>query len=95
MPCAAPEFSVQLITEMNMVQTEWEVPKMTVDPVCGTILDHFEYPEQEEYNDRIYFFGSLECAQRFRENPGKYATGHEELGEPIPEYTKRKPQGGE
>jgi YHS domain-containing protein len=62
---------------------------MIVDPVCGEELDHFEYPDREEYNGRIYFFGSLECAQKFREDPGKYAAGHEDLGEPIPEYTHR------
>ncbi|MHB0912911.1 MAG: YHS domain-containing protein [Armatimonadota bacterium] len=63
---------------------------MIVDPVCGQTLDDFEYPEREEYEGRIYFFGSLECAQKFRENPERYAKGHEDLGEPYPEYTKRK-----
>jgi YHS domain-containing protein len=66
---------------------------MAIDPVCGTVLDGFEYPEQEEFNGRIYFFGSLECAQKFRQDPAKYAAGKEELGEPFPEYATRRPQG--
>lgn len=67
---------------------------MIIDPVCGQNLDHFEYPEQEEYNGRIYFFGSIECAQKFRENPSRYASGHEQLGEPYPEYADRQVHGG-
>ncbi|MHB1001588.1 MAG: YHS domain-containing protein [Armatimonadota bacterium] len=57
---------------------------MIVDPVCGTELDDFEYPEREEYNGRLFYFDSLECAQKFRENPEMYAIGHEDLGEVIP-----------
>lgn len=56
---------------------------MIVDPVCGTELDDFEYPEIEEYEGRQYFFDSIECAREFRRNPEKYAKGHEDLGEPI------------
>lgn len=63
---------------------------MIVDPVCGESLDDFEYPDVEEYNGRMYFFGNLECAQKFREDPEKYTKGREYLGEPIPEYTKRQ-----
>ena len=64
---------------------------MIVDPVCGTTLDDFEYPEQEEYNGYIFFFDSLECAQQFRANPEKFAAGREEeFGEKIPEYAIRK-----
>ena len=57
---------------------------MIVDPVCGTVLDGFEYPEMEEYEGRLYYFESLDCAQKFRANPEKYVAGREEeLGEPI------------
>jgi len=64
---------------------EREEPRMIIDPVCGTQLDHFEYPEEEIYKDRIYFFDSLLCAQQFSADPAKYAEGHEDLGQPIPE----------
>jgi YHS domain-containing protein len=57
---------------------------MIIDPVCGVQLDDFEYPEREEFNGRMYFFSSLECAQKFRENPEKYVKGREYLGEPVP-----------
>ncbi len=64
---------------------------MIVDPVCGAVLDDFEYPEREEFNGRIYFFSSLECAQKFRANPATYTEGSKaELGEPIPAYTERQ-----
>lgn len=63
---------------------------MIVDPVCGTILDDFEYPEVEEYEGRRYFFDSLECAQKFRGDPGKYAAGHKALGEPIAEVSEEE-----
>ena len=63
---------------------------MIVDPVCGTMLDDFEYPEIEEYEGRRYFFHSLECAQKFRQNPQEYAAAYEEeFGEPIPEHTEK------
>jgi YHS domain-containing protein len=63
---------------------------MIVDPVCGQCLDGLEYPEQEEYNGYIFFFGSLECAQKFRKNPAQYVAGREaEFGEIIPEYSRR------
>lgn len=62
---------------------------MIVDPVCGKQIDDVEYPEREEYAGEIYFFDSLECAQKFRENPEVYAKGHEDLGEPYPEYASR------
>ncbi len=63
---------------------------MIIDPVCGLELDDFEYPESEEYNGRIYFFGGLECAQKFRQDPEKYTKGREYLGEPIPGYAKEE-----
>lgn len=71
-----------------MRSTRKEVSDMIVDPVCGKTLDGFEYPDEEEYNGRIYFFHSLECAQQFRENPEKYAKGHEDLGEEYPKYAQ-------
>lgn len=58
---------------------------MIIDPVCGTQLDGFEYPGEELYKDRLYFFDSLLCAQRFRADPAKYAEGHEDLGQPLAE----------
>ena len=62
---------------------------MIKDPVCGKELDEFEYPDVEEYRGRRYYFGSLDCAQKFRENPDRYVAGREEeLGEPIPEYAR-------
>jgi YHS domain-containing protein len=57
---------------------------MIIDPVCGTQLDDVDSPGMEEFNGRLYFFGSLECAQEFRKNPEKYVKGREYLGEPIP-----------
>jgi YHS domain-containing protein len=66
-----------------------EVEKMIVDPVCGTDLEHFEYPEREDFNGYTFFFGSLGCAQKFREDPAKYVAGREaEFGEKIPDYVE-------
>lgn len=62
---------------------------MIIDPVCGKELDDFEYPDTEEYNGRIYFFSSLDCAQKFRADPEKYTKGREELGELVPDYEAR------
>lgn len=61
---------------------------MIVDPVCGKTIDDVEYPDREEFEGRIYFFESLECAQKFRADPGKYAKGHEDLGEEYPKYAQ-------
>lgn len=63
---------------------------MPTDPVCGMELDDFEYPDQEEYKGRIYYFGSLSCAQKFRWDPEKYTKGREDLGVPIPGYAKQE-----
>lgn len=57
---------------------------MTIDPVCGDVLDDVEYPEAVEYNGRWYYFGSIDCAEKFRLDPEKYVAGREEeLGEPV------------
>lgn len=58
-----------------------------IDPVCHRDIDDVEYPEQEEYEDTIYFFCSIEHAQEFRLHSEKYADPS--LGEKIPDYTQR------
>jgi len=57
-----------------------------MDPVCEREIDDVEYPEQAEYNDRIYYFCSLDHYQEFLKHPEKYAK--EEYGEPVKQQSR-------
>lgn len=49
-----------------------------IDPVCRREIDDVEYPEQEDYKGKTYYFCSIEDAHAFRENPDKYVGEEEE-----------------
>ena len=50
---------------------------MTKDPVCRMELDEDDALETA-YGDRVYYFCSESCLDRFRANPTRYADRREE-----------------
>ncbi len=55
-----------------------EPPKpITLDPVCGMEIDEQQPGGTYEYEERIYYFCSLECNDKFAQDPSGY-TGLED-----------------
>jgi YHS domain-containing protein len=50
-----------------------EVKKVTVDPVCKTLVNPKKAKDQAEHQGQTYYFCTPECKQTFEENPEKYA----------------------
>jgi YHS domain-containing protein len=51
------------------------------DPVCGMEVTYATAQAQSQYKDETYYFCSLDCKQKFDENPERYVTQHEEQHE--------------
>ena len=45
---------------------------MAVDPVCGMELDRNNAVATSEHDRREYHFCSLQCKQRFDQNPSQF-----------------------
>lgn len=50
---------------------------MAIDPVCGMSVDAKTAPAKADYQGKTYYFCSVDCQTKFRQQPGKY------LKEPI------------
>ena len=48
--------------------------QMTKDPVCGMGIKPNSAFAREEYQGKTYHFCSAHCQQKFKADPGKYAT---------------------
>lgn len=44
------------------------------DPVCGAEVTYETAQARSEYNGQTYYFDSLECKEKFDQNPEKYVT---------------------
>ena len=42
------------------------------DPVCGAEVTYETAQARSEYNGQTYYFHSLECKEKFDQNPEKY-----------------------
>ena len=50
-----------------------ESPKpITLDPVCGMEVDEQQPGGTYEYEKRIYYFCSVECKDKFAQDPAGY-----------------------
>jgi P-type Cu+ transporter len=47
--------------------------RVEVDPVCGMEVDPESAAGYSEYEDKVYYFCTNECKQRFDLNPAEYA----------------------
>jgi YHS domain-containing protein len=58
----------------------------TLDPVCGMELNPENAPERSEYEGRQYQFCSVQCRNKFDQNPAQYAdrTGARTAGPDTP-----------
>jgi P-type Cu+ transporter len=45
---------------------------MVIDPVCGKELEQHEAQALGQRHDRVYYFCSNECKDRFDQHPAKY-----------------------
>ncbi|HVZ15483.1 MAG TPA: YHS domain-containing protein [Terriglobales bacterium] len=46
---------------------------MAEDPVCGMDIDESKAAGSSEHNGQEFYFCSLQCKQKFDENPNQYA----------------------
>ena len=46
---------------------------MAVDPVCRMEVNPEEAIDHNRYRGKTYYFCSIECAERFEQNPARYA----------------------
>jgi YHS domain-containing protein len=46
-----------------------------LDPVCGKPVDDSTATYKEEYDGKIYYFDSMNCWQKFHDNPHAYLLG--------------------
>jgi Cu+-exporting ATPase len=46
---------------------------MTTDPVCGMKIDQIKSEYQSEYGGKQYNFCSLQCKNKFDQQPDQYA----------------------
>ena len=44
-----------------------------IDPVCGATVDKEEAADEEEHEGTTYYFHSVDCAWKFRDDPLQYA----------------------
>lgn len=66
---------------LNCPNLKKEVRKMAEkvkDLICGMEFDEDTASGTLEYNDKIYYFCSLGCKEKFAREPEKYVT-HEEI----------------
>ncbi|KKR65177.1 MAG: YHS domain-containing protein [Parcubacteria group bacterium GW2011_GWF1_40_5] len=47
------------------------------DPVCGLQINPDLTKHRSTYDEKIYYFCSLECKNRFDDEPSKYAENNE------------------
>ena len=47
------------------------------DPVCGLQINPDLAKHRSTYDEKIYYFCSLECKNRFDDEPSKYAENNE------------------
>ena len=47
------------------------------DPVCGMEVTYETAQARSEYNGQTYYFDSLDCKEKFDQNPEKYVTQDE------------------
>jgi YHS domain-containing protein len=52
---------------------------MFKDPVCGMEVTYETAQARSEYEERTYYFDSLECKEAFDKDPEKYVTHEEEI----------------
>jgi len=45
---------------------------ITLDPVCGTEVDEQQRGDTYEYEKKIYYFCSVECKDKFAQDPAGY-----------------------
>ena len=45
---------------------------MMKDPVCGMEIDSSQAAAQSQYQGQTYFFCSVECKQKFDQDPKQY-----------------------
>ena len=48
------------------------------DPVCGMEVTYETAQARSEYNGQTYYFDSLECKEKFDQDPERYVTHDEE-----------------
>ena len=48
------------------------------DPVCGMLLEAHEIQATVDYEGKTYHFCSQNCAEKFKENPKKYAKNNQD-----------------
>jgi YHS domain-containing protein len=48
------------------------------DPVCGMEVTYETAQARSEYNGQTYYFDSLECKEKFDQDPERYVTHEEE-----------------
>lgn len=49
---------------------------MVTDPVCGVQLDDGEAEAESTHDGIVYYFTSVECKDRFEENPEAFVEDH-------------------
>lgn len=64
------------------------------DPVCGMMVDPVSAAGNQEYLGHTYYFCSLNCAQRFNADPGKYVESGQSAGMPAPGAKPVVPSSG-
>lgn len=43
------------------------------DPVCAMVIEETDAVGTSDYEDKTYYFCSMDCKEEFDENPGDYA----------------------
>lgn len=57
---------------MNHTQKQSNLADNYSDPVCGKILYDSEKAYTYQYHDKIYFFDSEDCINKFKQSPESY-----------------------
>ncbi len=63
----------QLITLFEIHDPQRATGAEEFDPVCRMRLDPASAPARLPYGDRVYYFCSFNCAQKFARTPEAYA----------------------
>ena len=50
------------------------------DPVCGMEVTYESAQARSEYNGETYYFDSLDCKEKFDQDPERYAAQEAERG---------------
>lgn len=59
--------TIRILVEAHMTDN------VEIDPVCGMEVDPAEAVGHSEYEDRVYYFCSKQCQERFDLGPANFA----------------------